>query len=246
MTEKKSSKKKEIEDYSEESSESTQEKASQNKDSSKNDSVKGQKTAKKRNFNLKIAAVCIIVLVVLVAIAAMFLLPTNMYKYNFTINGVNYKSNTYTPTEFGDEFKQNTTVYVSPKLIENGADQYVANAMNLWLVILNANNIDTIQLIRTTDAQGNMLGCYTNEGDVRTSKMISTQECNAILDDSSKAFIFIELASEDRVILSKNKLDIMSSKQANLGPTNFAVMEEMFPNAKEMLDKVNQIIYNVN
>jgi hypothetical protein len=202
-----------------------------------------QKKPKKLPNAKIIAAIVIIVLIAALFVGTFFYKP---YRYAFAIGGVNYYSNDYTPTEFANLFKQNKAAYVSPSMVETAADPQAANAMNLWIVVLYGNDINAIQLIRATDKQGNLLSCYTNFGDVRTMKEMTSGECLGILNDSANAVVMIEQGTEDKAFLSKNKIEVTSSASAKVGATNFSVLKEFFPNAQEQLDKANQFIYDAN
>jgi len=196
-----------------------------------------------KNF-LIVVALIIIVIIAFVGVSSITNTPCGVSKFGFTIGGISYCSNTYVPEAFFEEFRENELVYVSPILDEIGADQFVVNAMNLWQVILIGNEIDAVQLIRVK-ADGQINYCYTNQGDVKTAKEITLEECNNILNNPENAVVFLEDGRE-KVLLENKKMWIYSSTNKVIGQVNFAVIKQMFPNAQTILDIVNEKIYGIN
>ena len=221
------------------------EELAQGKASTENKAPKDTQKKPKKLSNAKIIAVIVIIVLIVVAIAAASFY-TSHYRYTFAIGGVNYYSNDYAPTQFANVFKENKVVYVSPIMVETAADPQAANAMNLWIVVLYGNDINAIQMVRATDKQGNLLSCYTNEGDVNIMKEISSSTCMSILDNSNNAVVMIGQGTEDKVVLSKNRIEVTSSSSAKVSTTNFSVLKEFFTNAEEQLKKANMLIYQAN
>lgn len=209
-----------------------------------------QKTKKKKQNPLKNKTNLIIIGIIIVAIIAFFVAftissnPCGLAKFNFTIQGIPYCSNTFTPTTFFAEFKQNDLVYVSPILDEVGAEQLTANAMNLWQIVLIGNDINAVQLIRVRTDAG-ISYCYTNKGDIKTAEQISIEECNTILNNPENAVVFIEEGRE-KVVMDGKKIYIYSSMNEVTSQVNFAVIKQIFPNAQTILSIVNEKIYGIN
>ena len=208
-----------------------------------------KKTTKKKN-PLKQKNFLIIILIVVILLVSLFVstaLTNNqcgLTRFNFTIQGIPYCSNTHTPTSFLSEFAKNEVVYVSPILDEFGADQLIVNAMNLWQVVLIGNDINVTQLIRVkVDDQINY--CYTNRGDVKTAEKISLEECNIIINDPKTAVVLLEDGRE-KVVMDGKKIYIYSSTSKVTSQVNFAIIKQIFPNAQSVLDIVNEKIYGIN
>ena len=210
-----------------------------------------KKVSKKQKKNpllqknvLAIIAIFIVLVIIFVSVFSVVNSPCAFSKYSFSISGIPFCSNTYTPTTFFNEFSQNEMVYVSPILDEAGADQLVVNAMNLWQVILIGNDINATQLIRVR-ANDQIVYCYTNKGDVQTADKISLEACNQILNNNELAIVFLENGRE-KVVMEKNKIWIYSSRSEVIGQVNFAIIKQIFPNAQSILDIVNEKIYGIN
>jgi hypothetical protein len=202
---------------------------------------KVKKDSKCNNKNLKLVVGIIVILVAIVAIYfSIFYTP---YTYAFKLSGISYYSNDYTPTEFFEVLKTKEQVFVSPLMEDGKASPIFANVLNLWQVVLISNNIDAIQLIRTTDSSGDLKGCYTNFGDVTQSELISVEECNTILN-SQDNFIIMPEEGSARALIEKNKLSVFAREEI-ASQVNFIVMLEIFPNAREALDIVNEKIYGL-
>ena len=174
----------------------------------------------------------------------LFFFFMNTYKYSFVLGGVKFVSNEYTPTEFFNDFKTKQTVYVSPVMIDTKADPIVVNVLNLWQIVLIGNNINAIQLIRATNENGNILYCYTNDGNVLMNKQITLNECNEIINDSKNTIILIEVGNENKAVLSKNKL-VVYSQVNSINATNFSIMKQIFPNTEELIRIVNESVYGL-
>ncbi len=115
--------------------------------------------------------------------------------------------------------------------------------MNLWQIVLIGNKITPIQLIRVTENK-ELIYCYTNFGNVTDSNQISIEQCNSVLNNKENFVIFIEEANTG-VFLENNRMTI-SSSEVQAGQVNFTVIKEIFTNAQEILDMVNQKIYGIN
>ncbi len=184
-----------------------------------------------------------ILILIIIIIGGLFLILTEIpfYKYSFEVNGVPYYSDYYTPGEFLQTIKQEEKVFVSPILREDEISLTTVNALLLWNVVLNINGVEVEQLIRVKE--GNELKyCYTNEGKVELNEQITVEECEQKLR-SDNWIILIEEGRE-RVIIDWKKV-IVTSPEQRTSMTNFAIIEEIFPNAREALEKVNQIIYGI-
>jgi hypothetical protein len=196
---------------------------------------------KKSSFfkdNFKLIFVVLIALIVGVFIIAP--LFSNPYKFVFEVNGVNYKSNEYVPSEFFKRLADSETIVVSPKILGEVTSQPVVNTVNGWLVAGIGNGKNMIQLFRIVDNQGNLTSCYSNDGNVLSSRVLSSSDC---LDYMNKPydFVFIEIGNNE-VILEGNKMTIFS-KVENLESLNYNIVSQIFPNLNDLYARSNQIIY---
>ncbi|MFA5357324.1 MAG: hypothetical protein WC308_00160 [archaeon] len=208
-----------------------------------------KKSAKKNNKKLILVASAIVVLAVLFLVLQSGILTS--YKFSFQRSGVQYYSNEYSPSEFFSAFKDVNEVYVSPEVIEGKTDQLVVNSMNIWQVVLISKGQSAIQLVRVyggtgSSQEGQLLYCHTNWGDTNKSVQISTQECNEILSDGGKMKVLIDKSGEDKVILSKGKMQIFYSNSQTVSSLNLKIIEQIYPDAAEIIKKINDIIGQVS
>ncbi|MEK6958806.1 MAG: hypothetical protein AABW59_02045 [archaeon] len=203
-----------------------------------------EKKSKQKDYtHLLIAGVAIVVLI------AAIIFVISIYgscRFSFEVEGVKYCSDLYTPTEFFEMFRQEKAIFISPRMTENAADPFLVNAMNLWLVVLNANGINTTQLIRVDNPAGTMAYCYTNLGDFNVSQQMPLEECNKILGDKNNVFVFIDKSSSNEAFLSNKRIEIRYASSAEAGKVNFSVIKQAFPNAQRVIDIINEKIYGVN
>lgn len=178
----------------------------------------------------------------LIIIIVLLFFFMNNYKYSFVLGEVRFVSNEYTPTDFFKEFKTKTRVYVSPVMKENGADPIVFNAMSLWQIALIGNGVEAVQLIRTTNENGNIIYCYTNDGNIYENKQITVQECNSIINDGNNFTVLMDKGNQSAALLTKNKLIVYSPLNV-INATNFSVIKQIFPNAEELVRLVNESVY---
>jgi len=216
------------------------------KESNLEEKISTSKNIEKENLkktDFKLIFLVALAIVLLGVVYIYFSSPNGGYTYFFNRGGINYYSNILTPNESFTQLKQQSVVYVSPILEENKASPYFTNSLNLWQIVLIGNKINPIQLIRVTE-NNELIYCYTNFGNVTDSNQISVQNCKAVLNNNENFVVYIEEGNKG-VLLENNKITV-SSKETESGQVNFAVIKEIFPNAQEILDIVNQKIYGIS
>jgi len=188
-------------------------------------------------------ALALVVLLLIFGYFLFFSQPT--YRFSFNKSGVDFLSNEYTPSEFFKGMKDQNKFIVSIDLVDGNTSAWVVNSLNLWLVALNADHKETISLVKTVDAQGNILSCLTNDANVLVSRELSVQECTDLISDKNSFLVEINLAKEDKVILSKNKLQLFASGTKTISSVNYLAIKQMYPNFDDILAIVNGRINSV-
>jgi len=202
--------------------------------------------AKKKSFTNKNKAFLALALLVIVLVMVYFLFFSQpSYRFSFDKSGVKFLSNEYTPSEFFKGMKDQNKFIVSIDLVDGNTSAWVVNSLNLWLVALNADHKETISLVKTVDAQGNILSCLTNDANVLVSRELSVQECTDLISDKNSFLVEINLAKEDKVILSKNKLQLFASGTKTISSVNYLAIKQMYPNFDDILAIVNGRINSV-
>ncbi len=192
----------------------------------------------------KIVLLGLVAIMLILVFAMLVIFPFGFYKYSFPVNGIYFLSNEHTPTSFVQEFRNADTIYISPLMVENKVQPLMVNSLNLWQVVSIMNGKQAIQLIRVADDSGNIQHCYTNNGDPTQNELVEVSKCLEVLNDNEKTRVLIEEGRE-RVMIEKNKVTVFSSIGV-MSQVNFIVISEIFPNAQEALDIINQKIYGIN
>jgi hypothetical protein len=197
-----------------------------------------KKVVKEIDNKMAFGVIGLLGLIVLVLFYMLFFYSP--YTYSFVVNDVPYYSNYYTPTSFFNTIRNEKTVYVSPMIVENDISPTVVNSMQLWNVILNLQGVNVIQLLRVYNPDFSY--CQTNDGNVNASNFLTKEECQVVLN-SDNWIILIE-EGKTRVIIDEKKVSIFSSR-VNSSVVNFSVIKEIFPDAEEAFDLINQRIYGI-
>ncbi len=203
----------------------------------------GHNKKKKNNYVLIFVAVAL----VLVVVGGYFLLlPSSEYKFSFNINNVNFVSNEFTPSIFFPEFKKNSTFYLSIDLKKGEDNQWLINSSNLWIIALNYDKKKVITLIREVDAGGTASLCMTNDGNVLLAREMPLAECESVLSNKNNSIVSIRFGDKDRVILSKNKVEVIASGNKTISHVNYYVIKEMYSDFDTILALVNERISGIN
>ena len=140
------------------------------------------------------------------------------------------------------------TFIVSPAFYENHSiNPYTANAMNLFIVVLNGNDRNAVQLIRVFNPDKTLKYCATNFGNELTQENLSSTECLGFISSSVDAVkVFIEFPDSARemarVEVSGDTVTIRAKSFNDVGKTGFVVLRVMFENAEEILRKTNLLV----
>jgi hypothetical protein len=192
-------------------------------------------------------------LVLLVVLYFLLVFLPSQYKYSFNIDGVQFVSNYYTPSEFFSGLKDANSFVVVADLVDGNNDEFVGASERVWIIGLTANlqkrnalqNSKVVQLIRYTDSQGNAYKCFTNDGNISVGRMVSLEECNSIINDPVSYRILIGVGSENKAILSENKIEVFASKRSLLYNVNFIVVQQFVPDLEEILLRAKGIIQSI-
>jgi hypothetical protein len=163
------------------------------------------------------------------------------------IDEVLFTSSTGEPVPQLSVIKQQDTFLISPVFFESSAaNPHLANAMNLYLVVLTGNDKNAVQLLRVYNAENTLEYCATNFGDTLTQVNLTKGDCEAFIERSKDDVkVFIELPNEEvnrpTIDVAGNSLTIKAKTFSDLGETSFTPLRFLFPNAQDILDKTNII-----
>jgi hypothetical protein len=209
----------------------------------KEDKVKESKVKEKKQIDNKKAFFIIGALILVIIFSIYFLFFYSPYKFNFNVEGVSYKSNFFTPLELNNKIKNSGEIFISPK-VESDEDVIIATkVVTAWSQILLSKGIVPIQLIRVHE-NGALKECVTNDGNVLSVRQINAKECELIINNANNYSILFDF-SKNEVIIGPKTLKINSNK-ALIYDYSFRVLENIFPDAKEIITKNNEILAGIN
>ena len=173
------------------------------------------------------------------------------YKYEFSSpDGFLFVSNEKNPETYLAALGEKHTFLVSPAMYESSTiNNYMGNASNLFIVVLNGNDKNAVSLIRVFNSANELIYCKTNLGDVKTEVTLSKDECLQFLDSSGAVKIIIDFPSEaeflPRVVVSENELQVIAKDKDGVSMQSFAALKLMYPNAAEIIQKTNLLTQKV-
>jgi len=144
--------------------------------------------------------------------------------------------------------REKKTFLVSPAFYEkHSINPYMANAMNLFIVVLNSNDKNAVQLVRVFSADKNLQYCATNFGNEMTEERLSGQECGQFISSSVDSVrVLIEFpdssVQKPAINVKENTITIFTGNFNELGRTAFVALKIMFENAEETLRKTNALV----
>lgn len=188
--------------------------------------------------------------VLIIALGAYVMLnigPLSTYKYSVEKKGVEFVSNDAPPADMLEEIKASGAFIVSPAFVEQGPENsYMTGSLTLFNTVLTAKQKRITVVARITGEKGAIVGCQSNLGDVKQNTDLSVAACMAAIGDSSSARVFIELPGEKlqrpRVVLEKGVIRVYPSSFEGVSDVSFIVLENMYPDAKSIVDRVNAVV----
>ena len=194
----------------------------------------------------KIAIYAVLILLIAVFALVYFLeIPTN--SSGVEVEGVVLTSTDATVVEHVKAFASNEKFFVSgivhDPVIE--VDGLMFNSIALYLVVLNGNQKEVVQLMRVVDSSNTLLYCLTNKGDLLTEETLGVEECNALIQAEGNAVVLIEIPDNSlqkpKITLSGNKAIIQGNSIGSLNNTSFTLLKAMFSNAEQVLARSNSL-----
>ena len=138
------------------------------------------------------------------------------------------------------------TQYLVGVELRNGeglANPYLANAANLFSVVLIGNQKNVTMLYFEHDSKGTLLGCRSNMGDVLRDVELTKDECLSFVNDFSGKKVLIKWPDPSReknlAVFEKGSVSVQSKDFDSLNNLSFWVISRGFPNAQSVIDAVN-------
>jgi len=172
---------------------------------------------------------------------------TEPYPFQIEKEGIVFKSKTDSPGILLQDAKKSVYFIVSPAIIEDSQEsQHLVVASNNVIVVLEANQKNVTQVVRSVDSSNNLLECATNDGNVLNSRVISVSECETLLEDRIGKVIYIEQPnpnlSQPEVIVEPSAITIKPSNIADSSRVALETVKAMYPESEAIIAYINQIL----
>ena len=193
-----------------------------------------------------------VILVFVIAVLAFVAFSGFQDPYLVSVDGVLFKGQGASPFELIPKLAKEGKFIVSAEIYQPGkaVNPLMSNASNLFVVVLIGNGKEVTQLIQAVDESGNLLFCETNFGDVKTQEQITVEQCNAMLNSSDKVVIEINFPNNELqsavATVSENRIVVQSNSNAAINNSAFTVLQTMFSNAQDVLDKSNDLVKSIS
>ena len=192
-----------------------------------------------------IVCFALIVLIALFAAAAFIVLPQD--PFTVQSEGVVFHSDGQSPKALVAQLSGEKQFIVSAQVSDpvKPDDTILFNGVALFLVVLNGNGKETVQVVEVLDAGGHPSYCLTNRGDLKTEERVSVEECASMLGSEAKVVVTI-LSPDSKLVkpaveLSGKRITVKNNSFDSVGSTSFTVLKAMFSNAAEVLAKSNSM-----
>lgn len=188
----------------------------------------------------------VLVFAIVVLLVGLFWFLNRPFSYELSEKSVYFFSNDF-PIETGlqELSSQTDFVVVVPFSEQNPLNQQMANAQNLFSVVLIANHKKSVNVFRVFSPENELLSCRSNDGNALVDREWTPAECNAFLD--SFEGVSVDIAWPDstklkaEVVLKPNRIEVHSSNSDDLKVATYSTLKKMFSNTDEVLALVNQI-----
>lgn len=189
--------------------------------------------------------IAVVFILLAVAVAAVLFFPSQK---GLVVEGTLIDSGDKDPYGLFDSISKKNTFLISPEMNERvqGVDHLMFNAMALYLQVIEGNRRNSVQVIRATNPEGELVYCLTNYGDVNRSEMLEPQECLDYLAPKNGVVVLIEFPDEtlplNKIELSESKMVIRPNSNDSISDATFLALRIMFENAREIIDKSNSVL----
>lgn len=191
--------------------------------------------------------VMILVIVLILAFGALAVL--SFFKpYQFVIDEktVQFVSSEQPIAQGLKQFSQGNRFLVEIEAQEAGPlNQYMSNALNLFTVLLIANQKEVTVLTFVKSGSNELLNCRTNRGDVLTDDELTVEECGlfekAFVGNKVKVLLPDAKLSKTQVVVTANQVTILTKDPQDIAIASFSTLSKMFENASSQLDNINTL-----
>ncbi|PIN85151.1 MAG: hypothetical protein COV47_03600 [Candidatus Diapherotrites archaeon CG11_big_fil_rev_8_21_14_0_20_37_9] len=195
------------------------------------------------------ATAIIAVLVILLAVFIFTNLDFSEYKYSVVKDGIEFVSNVDEPQILFGELRGYDSFIISPAFVQQGPENsFMATPLVLYSTLFVAKQKGLISVARVVE-NGSVVECQSNLGDFKTNKVLTTADCQQLLDDPFYAKVFIEMPDASlerpRVILEHGNVKIIPHSFDSVAGVSFTVAENIYPDAKSVIGEVNDLLGRV-
>lgn len=179
-----------------------------------------------------ILAVLVLGVIIALSLALFFDLGRSSSKEEI-IGGARFVSDSVKPSDHLSLLSRRSVFVVSPEFtVGSGkANSFMADIIVRSNIILAFENKQSVVVARTVDAAGELLSCYTNEGDYREGKEIDVNECISVLSNPDNAVIKVSLPTGEKesvVNVSGNVVGVFPSSEEDVSSLSHLVLRLIF------------------
>lgn len=197
---------------------------------------------KNKAYFLLLAAVIVFALVFSAGEAA------QEYDYVVMEQGVMVASNDFSLQNLLERARKRNDFIIAPQIEGNDSGTEVGKTLALMQGVLTYYRKDVVSLLRVTD-RGELVECYTNRGDIRTSDLITAEECSRMLEDQYYYVVRIDVDSKEKspeIILAPTGMNVRArNPKESFALANFA-LNLLFPYYEEAVKEMNQVVGDLN
>lgn len=201
------------------------------------------------NKSLVLVFVAIVAMVIVVYMLFFHQSPT--YSFQVEKNNVVFLSNDAQPSDVLARLRLDERFVVSPQLAQEGTvNQYMAQSLALFTAVLSAKGRTVVSLVQLVDAEGNIIDCQTNDGNKMVSRDVNLSECAEKLSGTQHVVVVIRLPdsklAKSQVVLEGNKVVITPKSYNEVSLSCFTTLEGLYPDAADIIKKLNQAIGGIS
>lgn len=193
-----------------------------------------------------------VIVAILIIIAGVFVfLNTDFGERNIVIrDNIEFVSD-YETIEILNEIKLSKLFILSPEFVEQGPENsFMTSVITIFSTVLIAKEKDVIIVGRILDANGNLIECQSNKGDVRTNEVIDLDECKQLISDPNNVRILVSLPdaslSMSRVVLEPKTIIITPNSFEDIAHVSFVMVDSLYDDSEQIIENVNVFVENLS
>jgi len=211
-----------------------------------------KKKADIKKVNKKLTNVVVIFLIVLIigfiAYKAYIFYQESKFDFKETEKGITfYSKDMPVKTAISSAIDKNIIIISADTLLDHPeTGSAIVEPTVLLTTVFKFIDKNVININNVVDGNGNLLGCSTNYGDIRTEKTIGPLECLALIDNT-KSIVILRVPdsslTESRVNVYplEKKIEIITRTDNDLLVASYLLLKSSNADLEEILERVENI-----